>query len=406
MLIIVSVIFITIDTYAFRAIKRLTSNKIIWFVYWATTFVVLLNALLVMRNFSYYEGTTLSTLKASGWLSVIYLPKLIMVTIMFGEDIFRLIYTGIDFVFKKLLLKSDEEKFMPQRRKFISKMAIGLASIQFGAVAYGIVKGKFNFKVFKENVFFDDLPTEFDGFTITQISDVHIGSFQDKKEIAKAIEMINELQSDIVVFTGDLVNNKSTEMDGWIDCFSKIKAKHGKYSVLGNHDYGDYVKWHSEEEKENNMKQMYNVHESIGFELLNNQNKMFTRNNKSISLIGVENWGLKFKQRGDVDLAMQGIDENDFKVLLSHDPSYWDEVIKTHKNKIHLTLSGHTHGMQYGIEVPGISWSPIQYIYKHWAGLFKEHNRYLYVNRGFGFHAFPGRVGIWPEITKITLRKT
>ncbi len=402
---IITAIFLLIDLYTFQAVKKITSNKIFWILYWGTSLAALINASFVMFNFSKFEGPTISIYNALGWLLLLYIPKLVIVLALFGEDLIRGIFSVWNFVYDRFFGLSKGDDFIPERRKMISQLALGLASIPFASIIYGIVKGKYNFKVHTHEIFFDDLPNEFDGFQLTQISDIHSGSFDDVEKISYAIDLINDQMSDIVVFTGDLVNNRSREMLPWIDVFKKIKAKHGKFSILGNHDYGDYITWHSPQEKVDNLEQLFDIHKQIGFDLLLNENRKLERNGKHISLIGVENWGVKFKQKGDLQKAITGIDDNDFKILLSHDPSHWDAEVKTWKSKIDLTLSGHTHGMQFGIEIPGFKWSPIQYMYKHWAGLFEEAGRYLYVNRGFGFHAFPGRVGIWPEITVIKLRK-
>jgi uncharacterized protein len=297
------------------------------------------------------------------------------------------------------------ENFIPERRAVVSKIALSIAAIPFSSVIYGMVKGKYNYQVIRHTLYFDDLPTAFDGFKLTHISDIHSGSFDNEAKIAYGIDLINEQESDVILFTGDIVNNTADEMTPWISHFSKLKARLGKYSVLGNHDYGDYAQWKSLEEKENNFKQIKEIHPKIGFNLLLNDSVYINKGTDKIAIIGVENWGTRFKKVGDLATASSNIKEEDFKILLSHDPSHWESEVKNHSNNYHLTLSGHTHGMQFGIEIPGIKWSPIQYIYKHWAGIYKEVGRYINVNRGFGFLAFPGRVGIWPEITVITLKK-
>ena len=243
--------------------------------------------------------------------------------------------------------------------------------------------------------------------TITQISDVHSGSFDNPEKIEYAIDLVNQQQSDLVLFTGDIVNTHATEMHPWIDTFRKIHTpKFGKYSVLGNHDYGEYVDWPSQSAKEENFQAIKDLYRQIDFKLLLNENVKIKQGDEEIALIGVENWGVKFKQAGDLNKASEGVKKEDFKILMSHDPSHWDAEVQHHENHYHLTLSGHTHGLQFGIEIPGvIRWSPVQYVYKQWAGAYQNLGRYIYVNRGFGFHAYPGRVGIWPEITVIQLKK-
>lgn len=250
-----------------------------------------------------------------------------------------------------------------------------------------------------------DLPEVFDGFTITQISDIHSGSFDNEKAVKRGIDLINAQGSDLFVFTGDLVNNQASEIEPWIDVFKVINAEYGKFSILGNHDYGDYIQWNSPEEKAKNLAQLKINHQKLGFKLLLDEHVKIEKDGEAITLLGVENWGLGFGQRGNLNKALEGIDNNSVKILLSHDPSHWDAEIKKRPEHIHLTLSGHTHGMQFGIELFGWKWSPVKYRYKNWAGLFEEAGRYLYVNRGFGFLGFSGRVGIWPEITVIKLKK-
>ncbi|MGB5500507.1 MAG: metallophosphoesterase, partial [Maribacter sp.] len=277
----------------------------------------------------------------------------------------------------------------------------------FGALLYGMYRGKYNFKVLKYILEFDDLPKAFDGYQITQISDVHSGSFDNSKKIEYAIELINEQQSDVILFTGDLVNNKTEEMIPWKETFSKLKAKEGKFSILGNHDYGDYVTWDTEELKSENLEDLKKLQKEIGFDLLLNESRYLQKGEDRIALVGVENWGRGgFKKAGDLGKAAESIFKDDFKILMSHDPSHWEDVVISDDYHYHLTLSGHTHGMQFGIEIPGwVKWSPVQWRYKYWAGIYKEMGQYINVNRGFGFLGYPGRVGIWPEITVITLKK-
>lgn len=293
------------------------------------------------------------------------------------------------------------------RRTFIGKLGLGIAAIPFLGIIHGIFKGKYNYKVINKTLYFNDLPPNFEGLKILQISDLHSGSFDNKEEIEHAVSLINEQQADLFLFTGDIVNTKAEEFTPWIDTFKNIKAfPLGKYSVLGNHDYGEYVSWTSENEKKRNFKAIKELHAKVNFNLLTNQNVTLRKDTDTISLIGVENWGRNFKQAGDLELASVGVQKKDFKILMSHDPSHWDEEVQHHNDNYHLTLSGHTHGLQFGIEIPGfLKWSPVQYVYKQWAGLYQNAGRYVYVNRGFGFHAFPGRVGIWPEITVLELKR-
>ena len=327
-------------------------------------------------------------------------PKFIALTVLFGEDIFR-VFKG----FLNYFSTSAPKTFMADRREFVSKVALALAAIPFSLVLYGMARGKYNYQVINHALYFDDLPEAFHGFKLTHISDIHSGSFDDAEKIMAGIDLINEQESDIILFTGDLVNNTADEMLPWISHFSKLKAKNGKYSILGNHDYGEYVQFDSEAEKQQNFQAIKNLHPQMGFNLLLNESVYLEKGTDKIAIVGVENWGTRFKKVGDLNAASSKTNKEDFKILMSHDPSHWDAEIKNHPSNFQLTLSGHTHGMQFGIEIPGIKWSPVQYVYEQWAGIYSAMGKYINVNRGFGFLAFPGRVGIWPEITVITLKK-
>jgi len=393
-------VILFIDFYAFQSVKTITKNRIVYGFYWLLSLAVLLYTSYRISTFNRSEGINHQVMLAFGILILFIIPKIISIFILFAEDIFRVIKLVFNYIFK-----STSETYFPERRAFVSKVALGLAAIPFFSVLYGMAKGKYNYQVLKHTIFFDDLPTAFDGFKITHISDIHSGSFDDEEKIAHGIDLINEQESDLILFTGDIVNNKANEMDPWIPLFKSLKAPLGKFSVLGNHDYGEYVKFKSTEEKEQNFQAIKELHPQIGFNLLLNESVYIEKENEKIALIGVENWGTRFKKAGDLNLASSKIKKEDFKILLSHDPSHWENEVKNHSNNYQLTLSGHTHGMQFGIEIPGFKWSPVQYVYKQWAGVYKEFGRFINVNRGFGFLAFPGRVGIWPEITVIMLKK-
>ena len=389
--------------YTLQALK--TASRFPWVHY---VFIVL--SLLVLGNFIFQfsfgeeEGRVLSRAKsyAFGFLLTILTFMLITVIFLFSEDIFRLI-AG---VYHKLSGNTKEFSF-PQRRRFLSLIGMGIAAVPFGALLFGMYKGKYNFKVLKYTMEYDDLPTAFDGYQITQISDVHSGSFDNRRKIEYAIDLVNQQKSDVLLFTGDMVNNKAEEMYPWKDLFAKLEAKDGKFSVLGNHDYGDYVDWETPEAKKANLEDLINLQKEIGFDLLLNEARFLTKGNDRIALIGVENWGKGgFKKAGDLQKAKSTADKNDFKILMSHDPSHWEEEVIPDDYHYHLTLSGHTHGMQFGIEIPGwFKWSPVKWRYKQWAGIYEEMGQFINVNRGFGFLGYPGRVGIWPEITVITLKK-
>lgn len=392
-----------IELYTYQAIKTTFENKWIIRIY---TIFSLLTVLFLVISFSRFDrtvGQNPSTLMTIGLLLLVYVPKLLIGVFMLFEDVFRLIFGLINHFTDSV----ESNSFLPNRRKFISQMALAIAFIPFSGLIYGIFKGRYNYKVIKTPIYFDDLPDEFDGFRILQISDLHCGSFDNKEKIQYGIDLINRQDFDILVFTGDLVNTHAEEMDEWYDVFSKIKqGKFGNYSILGNHDYGEYIKWPSYEDKQRNFEGIKSIHPKIGWDLLLNENRIIKKGNSEIALIGVENWGAKFQQKADLAKAIRGVDKNAFKVVLTHDPSHWDLVLQNDPFNFHLTLCGHTHGMQFGIEIPGwIKWSPVQYVYKHWAGLYEKGKRYIYVNRGFGYHAYPGRVGIWPEISILELNK-
>ncbi len=400
---IVFLVFVIIlEIYAFQAFKTLIKSKWFFVFYYVTSAIALFYIVYQLYHFDRSVGQTPQTMLTFGLLLLLYVPKLLLTIILFGEDIVRF-FAGLFGV----ITKSGSEGFLPERRKFVSQIALGIAAIPFASFLYGITIGKYNYKVIRQTLFFPDLPDAFDGTTITHISDVHSGSFDDAEKIQYAIDLINEQNSDIVLFTGDIVNTHATEMDPWIETFKGIhNPKFGKYSVLGNHDYGEYINWPSQQDKIQNFENIKAIHDKIDFKLLLNEHVKIKKDNQELAIVGVENWGRKFGERGDLNLASKGLSKDDFKIVMSHDPSHWDEKIQHDDNHYHLTLSGHTHGLQFGIEIPGwVKWSPVQYVYKQWAGLYENAGRYIYVNRGFGFHAYPGRVGIMPEITVIELKK-
>lgn len=397
------VIISIIELYAFQAVKTYTKTR--W-VLWAYILVSASAILFIAYQASKFDrsiGQTHMTMLTMGALLLVLVPKMIITLVLMLEDVFRLVVATKNY----FSYYNEDVAYFPERRKFISQIALGLAAIPFSSLIYGMTLGKYNYKVIKQTVFFPDLPDDFDGFTITQISDVHSGSFDDPEKIQYAIDLVNQQNSDMILFTGDIVNTHAKEMHPWIDTFKQIQPHpFGKYSVLGNHDYGEYISWPSQAEKDENFKAIKNLYGDIDFNLLLNESVKIKKGAAEIALVGVENWGHNFKKAGDINKATQDLAKEDFKIVMSHDPSHWEHELKNHPKHFHLTLSGHTHGMQFGIEIPGIiQWSPIQYIYKQWAGLYENNGRYVYVNRGFGFHAYPGRVGIMPEITVIELKK-
>jgi len=401
-LIIFFIIIGLIELYAFQAVKTFT--KVRW-VLNAYVFISSVAIFFIGYQFTKFDrsvGQTKMTMITLGVLLLVLIPKLILTLILFLEDIFR-IFSGT--IYK--LSGSTTDSFLPERRKFVSQIALGLAAIPFTSLIYGMTLGKYNYKVIKQQIFFPDLPDAFNGFKITQISDVHSGSFDNPEKINYAIDLINEQESDMILFTGDIVNTHAKEMLPWIDTFNRIKEyQYGKYSVLGNHDYGEYVDWKTEKDKDANFEAIKGLYGKIGFKLMLNEHTFIQKGLDKIALVGVENWGVKFKKAGDLHKASEGLTKEEFKILMSHDPSHWDAEVNKHPKDFHLMLSGHTHGLQFGIEIPGFfKWSPAQYVYEQWAGLYEKAGKYIYVNRGFGFHAYPGRVGIMPEISVIELKK-
>lgn len=401
--VILCALFLFIEFYSYQAFRTLIKVRWVLVSYQVISFLLLLFIIYSFSQIDRSVGQTRQFMFTTGLMLLIYVPKIVLTLVMFGEDIFRIGASILNY----FVYNAPRKEMMPDRRKFVSQIALGLAAIPFLSIIYGILEGKYNFKVIKQTIFFPDLPDAFDGFKITQISDVHSGSFDNPEKINYAIDLINQQESDLILFTGDIVNTHAKEMHPWLETFNRIKDyKYGKFAVLGNHDYGEYVTWPSEKEKDENFQEIKKLYGQIGFKLMLNEHTYIQKGDDKIALIGVENWGVNFKKAGDLNKASENVHQDDFKILMSHDPSHWDAEIKEHPKNFHLTFAGHTHGMQFGIEIPGyFKWSLAQYIYKQWAGLYENLGRYVYVNRGFGFHAYPGRVGIMPEITVIELKK-
>ncbi len=400
-----------IDWYVFRAFRNQFSSVVpglkitIYSIYWLIPLIFIAVAIYfsLMRNSIDFRSNKLF-IYLGAILVLCYLPKLFILFFQAIEDITKI----LAWITKKLspvesLAYTSADGI--SRSVFISRMGLFISAIPFFSLLYGIIIGRFNFVVNKRTLYFNHLPTEFDGFKIVQFSDLHTGSLiGQQKEFEKAMDMINRQNADIIVFTGDMVNNIASEVEDWVDVLSVLKAKQGKFSILGNHDYGDYFHWNSPEEKSANLEKLKKYHAQMGFKLLMNDSEIFERNNKKIALLGVENWGEKpFPQFGRLDLALEKAKDIPFKVLLSHDPTHWDYQV-LEKTDIALTLSGHTHGMQLAINIGGYSWSPVSFKYKKWKGLYTENNQHLYVNIGLGYIGFPGRVGTDPEITVFELK--
>ncbi|MFA4869700.1 MAG: metallophosphoesterase [Pedobacter sp.] len=382
---VIAILFFLINSYVLSGIHTLSMNPIITPIFWAVTTLILITLIYAIQRMR-DNGMDMMFKIATHVFLVLFVAELVFILLLLPPDLYRLI------------AKTPRNIYWVQFAMLMFFLTITL-------FVYGIVKGKYAYRVIKHTLYFDDLPKSFDGFTITQISDVHAGSFKSAKGVQRGIDLIKAQNSDLFVFTGDLVNNKADEVEPWVSYFSQIKSPYGQFSILGNHDYGDYIKWESEAAKIANLQQLKLHHAEIGFRLLLDEHIELYKNGEKIILAGVENWGIGFGERGDLNKALSGTNPSDFKILLSHDPTHWDNEVKNHPTKIALTLSGHTHGMQFGIEALGIKWSPVKYRYAHWAGIAEKNGRFLNINRGFGFIGFSGRVGIWPEITVIELKR-
>lgn len=404
------VFILLVDWYFFQSVKNLIAN---WqprnkstavYIYWGFTALAII-MLVVAASIHPNNANRVFQKYTFNVFLIISLAKVLGILPLLFEDIVRL--------FRWIFSYTGDQKNMPDahkisRSKFVSRLAIGVAAIPFVGLVYGMVKTAFDYSIKRVTIKLPNLPSQFDGFTIVQISDLHTGSLPGTHPYERAVEMVNNLKPDIIFMTGDLVNNISDEAVDFVPVLKQLTSPNGVYSILGNHDYGDYVPWDSEVEKAANLQRVKDIHAQMGWKLMLNENVLLKRGDQSIALLGVENWGhkLNFPKYGKMNLAYKGIEDQPVKLLLSHDPSHWEgEVIPKYPD-VDVTFSGHTHGFQFGIEIPGvIKWSPSQYVYKQWGGLYQEGNQYIYVNRGLGFLGYLGRVGIPPEISVITLKK-
>lgn len=402
---LIALLVVGIDSYAYQAIRTVFpfqtgTGKVIGIVYWSFTFYILISILSTAMFGMENIPSTLRKLTAAVFFFGM-LAKLFTILWLFGEDIFR----GAKWLFDRVNPTKDNVS-LDSRRKFISQISLFSAFMPLVVLTYGVVRNAYNYQFHKHKIALKKLPSNFKGFKIVQLSDIHAGSFNKTRPIERAIERINELEPDLILFTGDLVNDLAEEMDPYKEIFGKLKAKHGVYSVLGNHDYGDYAFGKEDSPKKSaNFEAFLQVHKDMGWDLLRNENRRIQIGDQYIDLLGVENYSAhgRFASHGDLAKAHDGLDPNSCKILMSHDPSHWDVQINQDFKDIDLTLSGHTHGFQFGIETKWLKWSPSQYIYEQWAGLYQKGEQYIYVNRGFGNLGYPGRVGILPEVTVIEL---
>ena len=341
-----------------------------------------------------------------GFILVFYAAKILPVVFLFLADIVRVI-DKVFILFRKEERKKIEEKEGITRSKFLQYLGFISGGLVLGTMFTGMFKWVYQFKVYNQKIKLAKLPEGFEGMKIVQISDLHLGSWNLTEPLEQAVSMINDTDPDLILFTGDLVNFSTKEAFRFEETLSKLKAKNGVYAVLGNHDYGDYVTWPNKTAKEKNLDDLFKFFERVGWKPLRNENEVFETESGKLALIGVENWGAspRFPKYGDIDLAMKGTEDADVRLLMTHDPSHWGDIIIPDNYEIDLSMSGHTHGFQFGIETPGVKWSPAQWMYKQWAGLYQDERtgRYLYVNRGLGVIGYPGRIGILPEITVFEL---
>ena len=404
------VIILLVEFYFLQAVKTFVQDfsqgkkqVVLWTAYVFAAFSILIGLMAIV----YPPGKWNAVLRfISSAAFILLVCKILGCSFLLIDDVIRF-FRWIVSLFQN---RSSEEVVVKEgisRIKFLSQLAVTFTVVPAVGFLYGIVKGAYKYRIHNVKVPAPNLPEAFNGFKIVQLSDIHVGSFMDKDPLNKAFDIVMNQGADMILFTGDLVNNVAEETYGYEETFKRLKAPYGVFSVLGNHDYGDYVEWESPQKKRENLEKLKTQQSSFGWKLLMNEHVAIEKDGQRIGLLGIENWGgsLRFPRYGKMDQAYKGAESYPFKILLSHDPSHWDKQVRPEYGNIDLTLSGHTHGMQLGIEIPGIKWSPAKWIYKEWAGLYKEGKQFLYVNRGLGFLGYPGRLGIWPEITVIELQK-
>lgn len=402
-------LFLVIDYYVFQAVVTVSKNwsgqwkNIFQYGFWVPTALSILALLWWTFGDPYKYSPGFRNWVLTGLVAV-YFSKIFSVVVLFIDDITR----GIKWV-AQFFQDGAQEKIPGEgitRSEFLSKTALIAAAVPFGAMTYGIISGAHDYRIRRQIVKLPNLPSSFDGITIAHLSDIHSGSFFNKRAVRGGVEMVLAQKPDVIFFTGDLVNNEAAEVKEYIDVFNKLRAPLGVFSVTGNHDYGDYYRWASADAKRKNFRDLIEAHRLLGFDLLMNQNRTLELNGEKVSILGVENWGGRgFTKYGKLDQAYNGTDEAAVKLLLSHDPSHWDAQVRPQFPDVDVMFSGHTHGFQFGVELGDFKWSPSQYAYKQWAGLYQEGSQYLYVNRGFGYIGYPGRIGMPPEITMLELKR-
>lgn len=408
-ILILLVVLFLIDLYAYQAILIVTkgfgqnTKNFARISYWLITALVFGAIFWYYYGDPYKYGSQLRNLVLVG-IFMTYFSKVFGLLFLVIDDLQRGVRWVVVF-FTKSSANGLPGASIP-RSEFLAKTAVIAAAVPFTAIVYGIISGAHDYRIRRKTVYLPNLPKSFDGITIGQISDIHSGSFFNKTAVKGGVEMFMKEKPDVIFFTGDLVNNQTDEVKDYVDIFNKLKAPLGVYSITGNHDYGDYKQWSSTNEKQSNFKNLVEAHKIMGYDILLNEHRYIEQGGEKIAIIGNENWGGgRFAKYGKLDKAYDGIEDASVKLLLSHDPSHWDAQVRPLYPDIDMMFAGHTHGFQFGVEIGDFKWSPSQYVYKQWAGLYQEGNQYLYVNRGFGYIGYPGRVGIPPELTIIELKR-
>ncbi|MBL6445253.1 metallophosphoesterase [Fulvivirga sp. 29W222] len=402
------VVLFLIDWYVYNGILTLVRNStlftrnVIRYSYWGITFVTF--SVIFFYNFGnpdWFKGQSRSLIFTGIFIN--YFSKMFAVLFLFSDDLVRL-GKWLATYFQNPEPTGTSKGI--SRNEFLVKTAVVAGTVPLVAMSWGIISGAHDYRIRRKTIHLPNLPKSFDGIQIGQLSDIHSGSFFNKTAVKGGVEMLMDEKPDVVFFTGDLVNNESSEVRDYINIFDKVDAPLGVYSTTGNHDYGDYSSWSSPQAKQRNFNDLMEAHRLMGYDLLMNEHRMLELDGDKIAILGIENWGMgRFPKYGDMTKAYAGTEEAAVKLLLSHDPSHWDAQVRQEYQDIDLMFAGHTHGFQFGVEIGGFKWSPSQYVYKQWAGLYTEGNQHLYVNRGFGYIGYPGRVGMAPEITILTLKR-
>jgi uncharacterized protein len=400
------IFYLILDYYVFQAVKVVVESSIpaykrfAYIAYWSLTVFTLI-AVVAFFKLDSVKYHYLRTILVSA-VVMNFIWKFVAVLFIFMGDIVRIGEWAYNGIVHNGVSEPSSGKGIP-RSEFLSKTALLLGAVPTAVFSFGIISGAYDYRVRKKTIIMPNLPKAFDGIRLAQLSDIHSGSFYNKTAVKGGIDSLLMEKPDVIFFTGDLVNNQSSEVKNYVDIFSKVQAPLGVYSTLGNHDYGDYASWSTENEKSKNLQDLIQTHRNMGWDILLDENRYLEVEGEKIGIIGVQNWGVKFAKYGNLETAAQNV-EAPVKILLSHDPTHWDAQVRPNHSDIDLTLAGHTHGFQFGLEFGDFRWSPAQYMYKQWADLYQEQNQFLYVNRGFGFLGYPGRVGILPEITIIELK--